>query len=256
MSRRKVSFISGIILLIVIFLLSGCSDNLNTNNSGSVNSDGNETAAPVDNEREGEEASMAVLLYQGHGSLRLTTGEGKVIYIDPYAGGGYDLPADLILVTHPHQDHSAVDLITTQNPGCITITNKEALVNGEYKVFPMDYVTVEAVEAGNNPNHSINEYVGYILTLSSGKSIYVSGDTSTTDQMAGLAARNLDYAFFCCDGVYNMDIDEAIACAGLVQAQHNIPYHMAPGQLFSRETAERFTAENRLIVADGEEIKI
>ena len=34
---------------------------------------------------------QARLLYQGHGSYRITTGEGKVIYVDPYAGGGYDL---------------------------------------------------------------------------------------------------------------------------------------------------------------------
>lgn len=43
---------------------------------------------------------MATLLYQGHGSLRLTTDSGKVIYIDPFAGEGYGAPADLILVTH------------------------------------------------------------------------------------------------------------------------------------------------------------
>lgn len=42
---------------------------------------------------------MAKLLYQGHGSLRLITDSGKVIYIDPFAGEGYDVPADLILVT-------------------------------------------------------------------------------------------------------------------------------------------------------------
>ena len=31
------------------------------------------------------------VLYQGHGSLRIETAEGKVIYIDPYAGDDYDL---------------------------------------------------------------------------------------------------------------------------------------------------------------------
>ena len=71
------------------------------------------------------------LLYQGHGSLRIVTCEGKVIYIDPYAGEGYDLSADLILITHGHQDHTAVRLIREQNEGCQVITYKEALVNGE-----------------------------------------------------------------------------------------------------------------------------
>ena len=42
------------------------------------------------------EIAQARLLYQGQGSIRIVTPEGKVIYIDPYAGTGYDLPADLI----------------------------------------------------------------------------------------------------------------------------------------------------------------
>ena len=45
-----------------------------------------------------EEKNAGRLLYQGHGSLRIVTGEGKVIYVDPYAGDGYDLPADLIRI--------------------------------------------------------------------------------------------------------------------------------------------------------------
>ena len=33
---------------------------------------------------------MAELLYQGHGSYRIVSNEGVVIYVDPYAGEGYD----------------------------------------------------------------------------------------------------------------------------------------------------------------------
>lgn len=193
------------------------------------------------------------ILYQGHGSLRVTTAEGKVIYIDPYAGEGYDLPADLILITHGHRDHTAVDLIQTQNPDCVTITYKEALVEGEYKQFDLGFAKVEAVQAGNNPNHDINVCVGYVLEFSDGKTLYVTGDTSTTEQMAALAERHLDYAFFCCDGRFNMDAAEASACAALVKARFSIPYHMAPGDLFSAEAAEAFQAEGRLIVPAGEE---
>ena len=36
---------------------------------------------------------MPKLLYQGHGSFRLTGNDGFVIYVDPYAGEGYDIPA-------------------------------------------------------------------------------------------------------------------------------------------------------------------
>ena len=53
---------------------------------------------------------MPELFYQGHGSYRLTANDGRVIYVDPYAGEGYDQPADIILVSHQHGDHNKVEL--------------------------------------------------------------------------------------------------------------------------------------------------
>ena len=37
---------------------------------------------------------MPKLFYQGHGSFRLTANDGRMVYVDPFAGSGYDLPAD------------------------------------------------------------------------------------------------------------------------------------------------------------------
>jgi len=211
-------------------------------------------ALTLDERSDAFEQQNNKLLYQGHASLRITTKENKVIYIDPSSGVGYDVSADLILVTHPHSDHNAIHLIEKKNPDCVIIMHTDALVSGDYKKFDLGYVTVEAVQAGNNQNHNINVCVGYVLVLSDSTSIYIAGDTSSTDQMAQLASRNLDYAFFPCDGRFNMGLEEAAVCADLVSARHSIPYHLAPGTLFNRALAEQFNAKNRLIIADGEEI--
>ena len=206
-------------------------------------------------------AGAATLLYMGQGSLRIVTAEGKVIYIDPFSGDQYDLPADLILVTHGHPDHNQIDLIKTQNDGCRIITHEEALKDGIHQTFDLGYVTVEAVEAGYNQNHDVTKCVGYILTFSNGRSVYVTGDTSTTEQMPSLAEKEIDYAFFCCDGRFNMDTEEASACAGLVGAKHSIPYHTSPDvdggdYHFDRTVAEQFQAESRIILEPGEELSL
>ncbi len=202
---------------------------------------------------------VAKLFYQGHASVRITTVEGKTIYVDPFAGAGYDVPADLILMSHGHFDHTQDGLIKKKNPGCKTITWSDAIKRGVHQSFDLGYVKVEAVEAGYNRNHNVKNCVGFILAFSDGAKVYLSGDTSTTPQMKELAARNLDYAFFCCDGVYNMDVPEAIECAKTVGAKHNIPYHMIPADkvnCFDQKVAESFDVPGRIILRPGEELKI
>lgn len=205
------------------------------------------------------ESDSPTLLYMGQASLRIVTAEGKVIYIDPYAGDDYDLSADLILVTHGHFDHCAVNKVQNRNEDCVVITHREAVVDGIHQIFNLGYVTVEAVEAGYNRWHDMNECAGYVLTFSNGKSVYVTGDTSTTEQMAHMADMRIDYAFWCTDGVFNMGNEEGAHCAELVQAKHNIPYHndtSNSGMMFDPDAAEAFDAPNKLIVLTGEELSI
>ena len=106
-----------------------------------------------------------------------------------------------------------------------------------------------------NKNHPKSECVGFLVTLD-GKLVYFAGDTSRTEQMETFAQRHIDYAILPMDGIYNMDIAEASACARLIAAKHSIPTHMAPGRLFDRAAAERFDGPGRLILEPGEEITL
>lgn len=196
---------------------------------------------------------MARLLYQGHASIRITAANGTVIYIDPYAGEGYDAPADIILVTHRHGDHNRTEL-PPKKPDCALITETEALEGGRKNCFSVNGTEIETVEAYNK-NHKPDESAGYIISLD-GVCVYIAGDTSKTTGMEALAARRLDYAFLPCDGVYNMDTEEASVCARLINAKHAIPYHMKLGALFDRETADKFKYERSLILEPGEEIEL
>lgn len=263
MQKHPKKLCSVCLLLALFLVFGGCSSekagSQRTNeSSNSISSEHSDTAKKEDEEMESK-TGAPTLIYQGQASIRIVTAEGKVIYIDPYAGDDYDLAADLILVTHAHFDHNATDKIKNRNPDCRIITWKEAVVDGVHRTFDLGYVTVEAVEAGFNRMHDVNECAGYILTFSNGKSVYVTGDTSTTEQMPRLAEKEIDYAFFCCDGVYNMGLKEAAECAAVVGAKHNIPYHNTTkntGDMFDMELAERFDAPNRLILSVGEELII
>jgi L-ascorbate metabolism protein UlaG (beta-lactamase superfamily) len=196
---------------------------------------------------------MPKLLYQGHGSFRLTADDGRVIYVDPYAGAGYDLPADIILVTHQHGDHNQVDKCAKKTE-CRVISNEEALAGGKHNSFEVAGISIQAVEASNK-NHSPAQCVGFIVTLD-GVKLYASGDTSKTKEMASFAAMELDYALFPGDGIYNMGPEEAAECAQLIKAKHNIIIHLTPGALFDRQKAEEWDAPNKVIVEAGEEISL
>ncbi len=196
---------------------------------------------------------MAKVLFQGHGSLRLTLDNGKVIYIDPFAGEGYDKPADLILVTHQHYDHTEINK-PPHAKDCVIYQNTDALKNGVYNTLDIYGAHIEAVQAYNK-NHPKNECVGYLIKADE-KLLYFAGDTSETEQMKELADRHIDYAFLPADGIYNMDVPEAVKCAEIIKAKHTIPVHIAPGKLFDTERAKLFSASSAMIILPGDEIDI
>ena len=189
------------------------------------------------------------LLYQGHASFRLISKNGTVIYIDPAYGEGYDLPADIILVTHGHHDHNKIGLVT-QKKNCAIITNDEAQRKNKYNTFKIKGTKIEAVEAYMG-NHHRAIGVGYIITID-GIKLYHSGDTGKTNQMETFPEKNFDYVLLYCDGVP----ETAAEWAKIIGGKINIPMHTNYPSLFNRKIAERFNAPNKMILETKDEIKL
>ncbi|HEY8405853.1 MAG TPA: MBL fold metallo-hydrolase [Acholeplasma sp.] len=197
---------------------------------------------------------MPKLLYQGHASFRITTDEGLVIYIDPFAGKGYDKKADLVLITHHHQDHTKTDLITLKDDGKIIYGKELHPSIDDYQETTFKGIRIKAVPAYNQ-NHPKELCVGFLVWIND-ILIYHSGDTSKIEEMAQLNDLSIDYALLCGDGKYNMGLKEAGEVAELIGAKKNIPMHLAPGELFDAYLASQWKVKNKLVMEPGDEIKL
>ena len=196
---------------------------------------------------------MAKLLYQGHASLRIISDAGKVLYVDPYAGDGYDITADLVAITHDHYDHNAVHLVPVSSR-TIVIRWSDALSDDVYREFDYFGYHIKAVPAGNE-KHDPAVCVGYLITVDD-VLIYVAGDTSYMPFMDRMANLDIDYCFLPIDGIFNMGPDEASRVAEIIKPKHLIPYHMKPGALFDIQQDMRVRYDGAMLVRPGDIIDL
>jgi len=180
------------------------------------------------------------LTFIGHGSLRFDYG-GKVVYVDPYGKvGDYGAmpPADLVLLTHEHQDHldpAALDKVAgPDTPIVLTGASLEKLgrgtVLGNGQTATVAGIPIEAVPAYNIqhmrepglPYHPKGRGNGYVLTFGD-KRVYVAGDTENIPEMAQL--KNIDIAFLPMNLPYTMTPEMAADAARMVKPKILYPYH-------------------------------
>lgn len=196
---------------------------------------------------------MAKLFYQGHASFRITTDEGVVIFIDPYAGVGYQTPADIVLITHEHYDHNDIGKVTL-TPRTIVIRAKDALTNGVYHSFVEKNVKITAVPAYNS-HHPESECVGYLLSFD-GITLYHAGDTDFIPEMCDLRKENIDYALLPIDGYYTMSPEAATEVANVIMPKHMIPMHMKPGLLWDMKQAMKVHAPMAMLMRPNDNIDL
>ncbi|MDP5272634.1 MBL fold metallo-hydrolase [Chengkuizengella axinellae] len=198
----------------------------------------------------------------GHASVKIKTSEGKVIYIDPWFGesSNYSEPADMVLISHFHFDHSDIKKVTLKEDTTIITPSYDF---SEYAVdsdlpgqnASISGITVSAVAAYND-NHSKESSTGYVLEFD-GIRLYHAGDTGKIDEMNLLSDKNITYALLGIDGNYNnMNPEEATEAASMINAQMNIPIHTGAPGVYNEEHVNRFIAENKLVLKEGELIEL
>jgi L-ascorbate metabolism protein UlaG (beta-lactamase superfamily) len=182
------------------------------------------------------EAQMNVdrIHWLGHASFRIEDG-ATTIYIDPWKLGPSAPKADVVLITHAHADHfSPDDIAKIAGAGTVFVAPADVAA----KLAGKKVVTVkpgESVDAGsvkvtavpaynlNKPFHPrSNNWVGYVVTLSTGQRIYHSGDTDAIPEMAAL---KVDVALMPCGGTYTMTAADMAEAANLFKPAVLIPMH-------------------------------
>jgi L-ascorbate metabolism protein UlaG (beta-lactamase superfamily) len=181
-----------------------------------------------------------VMTFIGHGSLRFDYA-GKVIYVDPYGKvGDYAAmpPADLVLLTHEHQDHlDAAALAKVTGPdtplvltgACLSALGRGmVLENGQAATvagIPIEAVpayNIKHMRAPDTPYHPKGRGNGYILTFGDTR-VYVAGDTENIPEMANL--KNIDVAFLPMNLPYTMTPEMAADAAKMFKPKILYPYH-------------------------------
>ena len=185
------------------------------------------------------------IVWYGHDSFRLTDGAVQ-IYIDPWHMPATAPKADIICITHEHQDHfSMPDIAALSTPETKVVVSPSVA-----RVFPgtdvlapgqstdIGQIHIEAVPA-YNPNKKFHPNdgtrVGYIVTVG-GQRVYHSGDTDVIPDMVSFRP---DIALLPVSGTYVMTAEEAVEAVSMIKPKRVIPMHY-DAIIGTRADAERF----------------
>lgn len=187
----------------------------------------------------------------GHAAIKITG--KKTIYIDPYEIGKGGI-ADIIFITHEHEDHFSIqDIQKIKNdqtiivgPSCVTKPLEESNFTKSKNIItvqPGDTISVRGMKVTvvpsynfTLPNHSRDKgYVGYVIQTENG-SYYHPGDTDFITEMKNIKA---DVAFLPVTAPYTMSPEKAAEAANAIKPAVAVPIHWG-SVIGNRGHAEKF----------------
>jgi len=187
--------------------------------------------------------------YYGHSTFAISIG-GMNILFDPFvtynelAKNIVDIntiKADIIFVSHGHEDHVADLVPIAKRTGALVVSNWEICgwlnTKGIPNTHPMniggswkfDFGTVKCVSAVHSSGLPDASYggtaMGFIVKTAEGD-VYYSGDTALTLDMQLIPTwSKLKYAILPIGDNFTMDINDAVAAAKMVQCSKIIGVH-------------------------------
>jgi L-ascorbate metabolism protein UlaG (beta-lactamase superfamily) len=180
------------------------------------------------------------ITFIGHGSL-LFDYQQRVIYVDPFGQlADFSLlpKADLIFITHQHQDHFdsvAIEKLRKKNteiflsascrpapPGSRALKNNERISAQGIDIAVVPAYNIVNLRENSVPFHPRGEGNGYVFSFAD-ILVYVAGDTENIPEMAEL--KNITVAFLPMNLPYTMTPEMTARAARSFKPRILYPYH-------------------------------
>jgi len=198
------------------------------------------------------------ITWLGHGSFKIETETGKIIYLDPWIEGNPACQiglnaitkADIVCVTHGHIDHIGDSIEIVKKTGAVFIGTPELgfyarkngvpteggelcplNIGGSCIIKGVKIIMTNAVHTSDIMVSETNVVAGsgacgYVIVTEGNMRIYFAGDTGVFGDMrliSDLYAPHI--AIMPVGGKYNMGVKEAAYAAYLVKPEIFIPMH-------------------------------
>lgn len=201
------------------------------------------------------------ITWLGHASFRMRTPEGRIIYLDPWIDANPACPigldqvrtADIVCVTHGHDDHLGDSLEIAKRTGAILVSLPEICIYASRHGIEYDRgggaihiggttraheVEITAVPAAHSSDILGVEFAeeervmpgsgccGFVIRTSNSPCVYFSGDTGVFGDMELIGRLYRPHvAVLPIGGKYTMGVREAAFAASLIRPQVVIPSH-------------------------------
>jgi L-ascorbate metabolism protein UlaG (beta-lactamase superfamily) len=210
------------------------------------------------------------LTWLGHATWLLETAGIKIL-LDPFLDGNpsatlqaREVAADFVLITHGHGDHIADAAAIASRTGATVIAAFEICewltARGVAKTHPMNIggshqfpfgrvqVTIAHHSSMLPDGSNGGAPVGYILTLSDGKRVYLAGDTGVFLDMQRFAREPISVAVLPIGDNFTMGPDESIEAIQLLRPETVLPSHFNTWPIIAQDAgqwAERVRRETQ-----------